>query len=40
MGTNDLVKKFKPVLAGSENDSHRLPILGEKLKVNGILQSR
>ena len=37
MGTNDLVKKFKPVLVGSETDSHRLPILGEKLKVNEIL---
>ena len=37
MGTNDLVKKFKPVLVGSETDSHRLPKLGEKLKVNEIL---
>ena len=37
MGTNDLVKKFKPILAGSETDSHRLPVLGETLKVNEIL---
>ena len=36
MGTNDLVKKFKPILS-SETDSHRLPVLGETLKVNEIL---
>ena len=37
MGTNDLVKKFNPILAGSEADTHRLPELSEKVKVNEIL---
>ena len=37
MGTNDLVKKFNPILVGSEIDTRRLPILREKLKVNEIL---
>lgn len=38
MGTNDLVKKYNPILVGAKTDTHRLPILKEKIKVNQILK--
>ena len=37
MGLNELSTKYNPTILGSESDSHRLPKLDEKLKVNQIL---
>ena len=37
MGINDLKKKYNPIIVGADSDSHRLPTLGEKIKVNQIL---
>ena len=38
MGTDDLVKKYNPIIAGAEFDTHRLPIVGEKIKINQVLK--